>query len=104
VQATNCACCGNYKHTPLRIDWMGGYVCLTCIDRVLESRAPAQRPEPLVLTGTDFGTDAVHEAVEQGLWAADVKLTDDAWRNIEALLVEQARVDALKAFRARGAA
>ncbi|EKS9800288.1 MULTISPECIES: hypothetical protein [Burkholderia] len=41
VQATNCACCGEYKHTPLRIDWMGGYVCLTCIDRELESRIPA---------------------------------------------------------------
>ncbi|UIY60039.1 hypothetical protein [Burkholderia cepacia] len=44
VQATNCARCGNYKHTPLRIDWMGGYVCLTCIDRELESRSPAMAP------------------------------------------------------------
>jgi hypothetical protein len=35
TQATNCACCGEYKHTPLRIDAMGGYVCLTCIDRKL---------------------------------------------------------------------
>lgn len=33
TQATNCAGCGEYKHTPLRIDAMGGYVCLTCIDR-----------------------------------------------------------------------
>ena len=32
TQATNCAGCGEYKHTPLRIDAMGGYVCLTCID------------------------------------------------------------------------
>ncbi|WP_208449984.1 hypothetical protein [Burkholderia ambifaria] len=39
-QATKCASCGEHKHTPLRIDWMGGYVCLTCIDRELESRAP----------------------------------------------------------------
>ncbi|AAQ54940.1 hypothetical protein Bcep22_gp05 [Burkholderia phage Bcep22] len=39
-QATACAACGEHKHTPLRIDWMGGYVCLTCIDRELESRAP----------------------------------------------------------------
>jgi len=31
TQATNCAGCGEYKHTPLRIDAMGGYVCLTCI-------------------------------------------------------------------------
>jgi hypothetical protein len=35
TQATNCAGCGEYKHTPLRIDSMGGYVCLTCIDRKL---------------------------------------------------------------------
>ncbi|OJB35403.1 hypothetical protein [Burkholderia ubonensis] len=41
TQATNCAQCGQHNHTPLRIDWMGGYVCLTCIDRELESRAPA---------------------------------------------------------------
>ncbi|ARK91105.1 hypothetical protein [Burkholderia pseudomallei] len=39
-QATACAACGEHKHTPLRIDWMGGYVCLTCIDRELVSRAP----------------------------------------------------------------
>ncbi|MBN3779942.1 hypothetical protein G3O06_20610 [Burkholderia sp. Ac-20345] len=35
-QAATCALCGEHKHTPLRIDWMGGYVCLTCIDRELE--------------------------------------------------------------------
>jgi hypothetical protein len=35
TQATHCAGCGQYKHTPLRIDAMGGYVCLTCIDRKL---------------------------------------------------------------------
>lgn len=32
-QSTNCAVCGERKHTPLRNDAMGGYVCLTCIDR-----------------------------------------------------------------------
>ena len=31
-QATRCAGCGLRKHTPLRVDGMGGYVCLTCID------------------------------------------------------------------------
>ncbi len=36
TQATNCAGCGEHKHTPLRVDWMGGYVCLTCIDKKLE--------------------------------------------------------------------
>lgn len=35
-QETNCAGCGKRKHTPLRVDWMGGYVCLTCIDEKLE--------------------------------------------------------------------
>ena len=35
TQATKCAGCGEYKHTPLRIDAMGGYVCLTCIDKKL---------------------------------------------------------------------
>ncbi|WGS47134.1 hypothetical protein LFL97_33960 [Burkholderia sp. JSH-S8] len=51
VQATNCARCGNYKHTPLRIDWMGGYVCLTCIDRELESRSPAMVVERFIVIG-----------------------------------------------------
>jgi hypothetical protein len=37
TQATNCAQCGKHKHTPLRIDAMGGYVCLTCIDKKLGS-------------------------------------------------------------------
>ncbi len=32
-QETTCAGCGKHKHTPLRIDAMGGYVCLTCIDQ-----------------------------------------------------------------------
>ncbi|MDN7900134.1 hypothetical protein [Burkholderia cepacia] len=36
TQATACASCGEHKHTPLRVDQMGGYVCLTCIDRELE--------------------------------------------------------------------
>ncbi|WP_221625210.1 VRR-NUC domain-containing protein [Burkholderia cepacia] len=89
----------------------GGCVCGGDLPRVREGcsewvkpeAVPAQQPEPLVLTGAEFSTDAVREAVEQGLWAADMRLTDDAWRNIEALLIEQARVDALRAFRARGA-
>ncbi|EMM5462825.1 hypothetical protein [Pseudomonas aeruginosa] len=42
TQATNCAGCGEHKHTPLRVDWMGGYVCLTCIDKKLEELHDAQ--------------------------------------------------------------
>lgn len=36
-QATTCAVCVKHKHTPLRIDAMGGYVCLTCIDQRLSA-------------------------------------------------------------------
>ncbi|ENG0046373.1 hypothetical protein ABR862_001224 [Pseudomonas aeruginosa] len=42
TQSTNCAGCGEHKHTPLRVDWMGGYVCLTCIDEKLEELHGAQ--------------------------------------------------------------
>jgi hypothetical protein len=54
TQATKCAGCGEYKHTPLRIDAMGGYVCLTCIDGKLgrmlgEFGYPAPQ-EPLHVT------------------------------------------------------
>ncbi|WP_418135522.1 hypothetical protein [Agrobacterium sp. El2ro-1b] len=38
VQETNCAKCGLKKHTPLRVDRMGGYVCLTCIDIALSAQ------------------------------------------------------------------
>ena len=38
TQATKCAGCGEYKHTPLRRDQMGGYVCLTCIDKELDKK------------------------------------------------------------------
>lgn len=34
-QTARCAGCGERKHTPLRIDAMGGYVCMTCIDQRL---------------------------------------------------------------------
>jgi hypothetical protein len=37
-QETNCAVCGELKPTPLRIDWLGGYVCLTCIDKELRNQ------------------------------------------------------------------
>lgn len=46
TQATNCACCGEYKHTPLRVDLMDGYVCLTCIDKRLESLLESEAGEP----------------------------------------------------------
>lgn len=46
-QETNCAGCGVRKHTPLRVDWMGGYVCLTCIDEKLEALYDAAQAEHL---------------------------------------------------------
>ncbi len=44
-QATACVVCGERKHTPLRNDTMGGYVCLTCIDRELERLQAAADPQ-----------------------------------------------------------
>jgi len=44
-QETQCAGCGIRKHTPLRVDEMGGYVCLTCIDKKLEDFYAAPVPE-----------------------------------------------------------
>lgn len=62
-QATSCAKCGEHKHTPLRIDWMGGYVCLTCIDQELEAHDPA-----VVLDDERASKDAVtREQIEA--WA-----------------------------------
>ncbi|WP_248313168.1 hypothetical protein [Bosea sp. F3-2] len=42
TQATACAACGEHKHTPLSRDEMGGYVCLTCIDKRLNDPAPSE--------------------------------------------------------------
>jgi hypothetical protein len=42
VQHTCCAVCGQDKHTPLRRDEMGGYVCLTCIDHRLDEVEAAE--------------------------------------------------------------
>ncbi|MFX0291259.1 hypothetical protein ACL8E2_28985 [Pseudomonas aeruginosa] len=66
TQATNCAGCGEYKHTPLRVDWMGGYVCLTCIDKKLEElhddQAQHSVPEGYALIPVRE-TEAMHDAV-----------------------------------------
>ena len=60
TQSTNCASCGEHKHTPPRIDAMGGYVCLTCIDKklgaLLGEFGYAQQPEQREWVGqTDSG-------------------------------------------------
>jgi hypothetical protein len=51
TQATQCAVCGERKHTPLRVDGMGGYVCLTCIDARLEELLDATTQQPAGSTG-----------------------------------------------------
>lgn len=65
-QATACAGCGDHKHTPLRIDWMGGYVCLTCIDRELESRSPTMAAE------------AVAEGAKPVAWLTEDRMSEIA--------------------------
>lgn len=54
-QETNCAGCGVRKHTPLRVDDMGGYVCLTCIDNRLGELLEAERHqgEPVAVMYSD---------------------------------------------------
>jgi hypothetical protein len=68
TQATKCAGCLQHKHTPLRIDSMGGYVCLTCIDRKLgallgefgypQDVAPSELPEYLTISQVGIGVSA----------------------------------------------
>lgn len=65
TQATNCAGCGEYKHTPLRIDAMDGYVCLTCIDKKLGSLLGEfgyPEPEPAPAEPQPAGGDALAQA------------------------------------------
>jgi dephospho-CoA kinase len=54
-QATECAGCGKRKHTPLRRDEMGGYVCLTCIDKRLDA------------TGNEFSTQLAYRRLREAL-------------------------------------
>ena len=35
-QKSTCAACLKFKATPLRVDNMGGYVCLTCVNAKLD--------------------------------------------------------------------
>lgn len=64
TQATNCAGCGAHKHTPLRVDWMGGYVCLTCIDEKLEELHGAQVQHSVLEGWKLVPEDATLEMVE----------------------------------------
>ncbi|KAJ09082.1 hypothetical protein M003_18005 [Pseudomonas aeruginosa IGB83] len=84
TQATNCAGCGEHKHTPLRVDWMSGYVCLTCIKRKLEalrSRAvviPDAKAARVILDdGSAGGLFSSVEAAEEwaSIWNSDSRNT-----------------------------
>ena len=72
TQATNCASCGEHKHTPLRIDAMGGYVCLTCIDKKLGGMLGEFGYEP------DVEIDALRREAERYRCWRDAMLSADA--------------------------
>lgn len=68
TQATHCAGCGKHKHTPLRIDAMGGYVCLTCIDNKLGAllgefghEQEEAAPDPVLSKLEDMRSAAIEE-------------------------------------------
>ena len=46
-QHTNCAVCGILKHTPVRRDSMGGYVCGGCLDNKINELEAALNKEQL---------------------------------------------------------
>lgn len=69
-QATTCAGCGQHKHTPLRIDAMGGYVCLTCIDARLSGMlGELGYPETHTAPGrwTQRHSEQLYDALNKGL-------------------------------------
>jgi len=97
TQSTMCASCGEHKHTPLRIDAMGGYVCLTCIDKKLGSLlgefgypqpAPASAELPPYIYGREAGENEkvwTEQAVRAALSAQAVpderdKVDAERWR------------------------
>ncbi len=118
TQATTCAECGKHKHTPLRIDAMGGYVCLTCIDKKLgsllgefgHSGQPKQEPvawldedSNLIYRHNTHKTDDYH-----GLKRTTPLYTEPPQRNPltrdQALKIVAANPDAMTAIRMTEAA
>ncbi len=77
-QSTNCASCGEIKQTPLRIDAMGGYVCLTCVDKKLCSML-AQQP----VSGADGLPDTPTRGMNLGQRIAHVGGRENAQGYIE---------------------
>ena len=85
TQATECASCGVRKHTPLRVDWMGGYVCLTCIDNQLDELNSAedaevvQVPRELLKRHCEEAGTGYHDCMDETGYACD-------WCELRALL------------------
>ena len=83
TQATKCAGCGERKHTPLRIDAMGGYVCLTCIDQklgLLLDEFDSADPDPYIEGGRETVEDAL--AVVQSFGPGTAGLNDTFARQV----------------------
>jgi len=71
TQETSCAWCNNRKHTPLRRDEMGGYVCLTCIDKRLDRLTKALETVCHCDDKAIFGEDSEREIVKRLAVAID---------------------------------
>lgn len=89
-QATQCAGCGTRKHTPLRVDPMGGYVCLTCIDQRLEGLLAEESARDVEKDWDGCQELADLPAVHQALQAFSGDPTGDG-----GVLVVKAVIDAL---------
>lgn len=93
TQETNCAGCGKRKHTPLRIDAMGGYVCLTCIDQKLgsllgefgypEVAEPVEGAEPAREALANWAAERWHaEVANRPMVNVHRRALDDTWRQV----------------------
>jgi len=86
VDTTKCVICLEYKSTPFRRDEMGGYVCLTCVDKQLDKQDERIRK----LEAEKSRNDLVMEQ-----WFADhTMLIDNANKNIES---QAATIKAMRA-------
>ena len=71
-QKTTCAGCGKLKPTPLRRDHMGGYVCLTCIDKQLDAdQAAIALRDADILRWVTNGSALQNRGLEFGLMLGD---------------------------------
>lgn len=110
TQATTCAVCLEHKHTPLRRDEMGGYVCLTCIDKRLDAVLPVDLPAPvrdvakrrMPLDGAD--AQALEHALTITERERDKARQDYGECAVRARVAENARNMAMRRYREAAAA